>query len=32
MGQIDCGIAGGVDTNSDVPMEFKKDFSDILVA
>jgi acetyl-CoA C-acetyltransferase len=32
MGQIECGIAGGVDTNSDVPMEFKKDFSDILVS
>lgn len=32
LGQIDCGIAGGVDTNSDVPIEFKKKFSDRLVA
>ncbi|MBC77157.1 MAG: acetyl-CoA C-acyltransferase [Halobacteriovoraceae bacterium] len=32
LGQIDCGIAGGVDTNSDVPIEFKKSFSDRLVA
>jgi acetyl-CoA C-acetyltransferase len=32
MGQIDCGIAGGVDTNSDIPVEFKKKFSDRLVA
>lgn len=31
LGQIDCGIAGGVDTNSDVPIEFKKKFSDRLV-
>ena len=31
MGQIDCGIAGGVDTNSDVPIEFKKKFSDRLL-
>ena len=30
LGQIDCGIAGGVDTNSDVPIEFKKSFSDRL--
>jgi acetyl-CoA C-acetyltransferase len=32
LGQIDCGIAGGTDTNSDVPIEFKKKFSDRLVA
>lgn len=31
LGQIDCGIAGGIDTNSDVPMEFKKSFSDRLL-
>ena len=31
LGQIDCGIAGGVDTNSDVPIEFKKSFSDRLL-
>ncbi|MDD0853427.1 acetyl-CoA C-acetyltransferase [Halobacteriovorax sp. GB3] len=28
LGQIDCGIAGGVDTNSDIPVEFSKKFSD----
>ena len=32
LGQIDCGIAGGVDTNSDVPIELKKRFSDRLLA
>jgi acetyl-CoA C-acetyltransferase len=32
LGQIDCGIAGGSDTNSDVPIEFKKKFSDRLLA
>jgi acetyl-CoA C-acetyltransferase len=32
LGQIECGIAGGVDTNSDVPVEFKKSFSDRLLA
>jgi acetyl-CoA C-acetyltransferase len=32
LGQIECGIAGGSDTNSDVPIEFKKKFSDRLVA
>lgn len=32
LGQIDCGIAGGADTNSDVPIEFKKKFSDRLLA
>jgi acetyl-CoA C-acetyltransferase len=32
LGQIDCGIAAGVDTNSDVPIEFKKKFSDRLLA
>tara|TARA_Y100000768_G_scaffold389002_1_gene390040 strand:- start:15643 stop:16845 length:1203 start_codon:yes stop_codon:yes gene_type:complete len=30
-GQIECGIAGGIDTNSDVPVEFKKSFSDRLL-
>lgn len=27
LGQIDCGIAGGVDTNSDLPIVFSKKFS-----
>lgn len=31
LGQIDCGIAGGADTNSDVPIEFRKKFSDRLL-
>lgn len=31
LGQIECGIAGGIDTNSDVPVEFKKSFSDRLL-
>lgn len=31
LGQIECAIAGGVDTNSDVPIEFKKGFSDTLL-
>ena len=31
LGQIDCGIAGGIDTNSDVPIEFQKKFSDRLL-
>lgn len=31
LGQIDCAIAGGVDTNSDVPIEFPKKFSDRLL-
>lgn len=31
MGQIECGIAGGVDTNSDIPVEFAKKFSDRLL-
>ena len=31
LGQIDCGIAGGADTNSDLPIEFKKSFSDRLL-
>ncbi len=31
LGQIECGIAGGADTNSDVPVEFKKSFSDRLL-
>ncbi|MCF8059774.1 MAG: acetyl-CoA C-acetyltransferase [Bacteriovoracaceae bacterium] len=29
-GAIDSGIAGGTDTNSDIPVEFKKSFSDRL--
>lgn len=29
-GQIESGIAAGTDTNSDIPVEFKKSFSDIL--
>ena len=32
IGQIDSGIAGGVDSNSDIPVEFKKSFSDRLSA
>ena len=28
LGQIDCGIAGGTDTNSDLPIVFSKNFSD----
>lgn len=31
LGQMECGIAGGVDTNSDVPLEFPKKFSDRLL-
>ncbi|OUR97105.1 acetyl-CoA acetyltransferase [Halobacteriovorax marinus] len=31
LNQIDCAIAGGVDTNSDVPIEFQKSFSDRLL-
>lgn len=31
MGQIECGIAAGVDTNSDIAIEFKKNFSDTLL-
>lgn len=30
IGQIDSGIAAGTDTNSDIPVEFKKSFSDRL--
>ena len=30
LGQIDSGIAGGCDTNSDLPIEFDKSFSDRL--
>ena len=30
LGQIDCGIAGGVDTNSDLPVTFGKSFRKIL--
>lgn len=32
LGQISSGIAGGVDTNSDIPVEFNKKFSDRLAA
>ena len=32
LGQIDCGIAGGVDTSSDVPIELKDGLSHALVA
>ncbi|MBT3979896.1 MAG: acetyl-CoA C-acetyltransferase [Bacteriovoracaceae bacterium] len=32
LGQIECGIAGGVDTNSDLPIEFKKASSDRLLS
>jgi acetyl-CoA C-acetyltransferase len=31
LGQIDSAFAGGADTNSDVPMEFPKKFSDRLI-
>jgi acetyl-CoA C-acetyltransferase len=31
LGQMECGIAGGCDTNSDVPLEFSKKFSDRLL-
>lgn len=31
LGQIDCGIAAGCDTNSEIPIEFKKEFSDRLL-
>jgi acetyl-CoA C-acetyltransferase len=30
LGQIDSGIAGGCDTNSDIPIQFSKSFSDRL--
>ena len=30
LGQIESGVAGGVDTNSDIPVEFTKSFSDIM--
>ncbi len=32
LGQIECGIAGGVDTNSDLPVVFSRRFSHILLA
>lgn len=32
LGQIECGIAGGSDTNSDIAIEYKKRFSDRLLA
>lgn len=31
LGQIESGVAGGCDTNSDVPLEFPKSFSDRLL-
>lgn len=31
LGQIDIALAGGVDTNSDIPVSFSKRFSDILL-
>lgn len=31
VGEIECGIAGGVDTNSDVPVELKKKFTNRLL-
>lgn len=31
LGQIECGIAAGVDTNSDIAIEFKKNFTDTLL-
>src|SRR5207247_610419 len=30
-GAIDIGIAGGVDTNSDIPIEFSKPFQKLLL-
>jgi acetyl-CoA C-acetyltransferase len=32
LGQIDCGIAGGVDTNSDLPVVFGRKFAHKLLA
>lgn len=32
LGQIDCGIAGGVDTNSDLPVVFHRNFAHKLLA
>ena len=32
LGQIDCGIAGGVDTNSDLPIVFSRKFAHIMLA
>jgi acetyl-CoA C-acetyltransferase len=31
LGQIDCGIAGGVETNGDVPLVFSKEFAKKMV-
>ncbi|MGE3680671.1 MAG: acetyl-CoA C-acetyltransferase [Bdellovibrionales bacterium] len=31
LGQIECGIAGGVDTNSDLPLVFSRKFSHALL-
>jgi len=32
LGQIDCGIAGGVDTNSDLPFVFSRRFNHTMLA
>ncbi len=32
LGQIECGIAGGIDTNSDLPVVFSREFSHKLLA
>jgi acetyl-CoA C-acetyltransferase len=32
LGQIDCGIAGGVDTNSDLPFVFSQKFAHVMLA
>jgi acetyl-CoA C-acetyltransferase len=32
LGQIECGVAGGMDTNSDLPIVFSKNFAHVLLA
>jgi acetyl-CoA C-acetyltransferase len=32
LGQIECGIAGGMDTNSDLPFTFSRHFNHIMLA
>ncbi|HMN69700.1 MAG TPA: acetyl-CoA C-acetyltransferase [Bdellovibrionales bacterium] len=32
LGQIECGIAGGADTNSDLPVTFSRKFAHIMLA
>lgn len=32
LGQIECGIAGGVDTNSDLPFVFSRKFNHVMLA